>query len=98
MSSSTSPDNIHFDVETNEYTGGSTFTGTLFKNYYETYIQDVYNSKRRLTKVKANLPLKMIYNLKLNDKISLNNRTYIINSVKTNLTNGKSDFELLNVV
>lgn len=98
LSSSTSPDNIHFDVETNEYTGGSTFTGTLFKNYYETYIQDVYNNKRRLTKVKANLPLKMIYNLKLNDKISLNNRTYIINSVKTNLTNGKSDFELLNVV
>ena len=98
LSSSTSTANIHFQNEINEYTGGSTFTGTLFKNYYETYIQDVYNSKRRLTKVKANLPLKMIYNLKLNDKISLNNKTYIINSVKTNLTNGKSDFELLNVV
>lgn len=98
LSSSTSTDNIHFQNEVNEYTGGSTFTGTLFENYYKTYIQDIYNNKRRLTKVKANLPLKMIYNLKLNDKISLNNRTYIINSVKTNLTNGKSDFELLNVV
>ena len=95
---STSTDNIHFQNEVNEYTGDSTFTGTLFENYYKTYIQDIYNNKRRLTKVKANLPLKMIYNLKLNDKISLNNRTYIINSVKTNLTNGKSDFELLNVV
>lgn len=95
---STSTDNIHFQNEINEYTNDSTFTGTLFENYYKTYIQDIYNSKRRLTKVKANLPLKMIYNLKLNDKISLNNRTYIINSVKTNLTNGKSDFELLNVV
>ena len=87
LSSSTSTANIHFQNEINEYTGGSTFTGTLFENYYKTYIQDVYNNKRRLTKVKANLPLKMIYNLKLNDKISLNNRTYIINSVKTNLTN-----------
>ena len=36
--------------------------------------------------------------MKLNDKISLDNKTYKINSVKTNLTTGKSDFELLNVV
>jgi len=98
LSSSTSTDNIHFQNEVNEYTGDSTFTGTLFENYYKTYIQDVYNNKRRLTKVKAFLPLKMIYNLKLNDKISLNNNTYIINSVKTDLTTGKSDIELLNVV
>ena len=98
LSSSTSTDNIHFQNEVNEYTGTSTFTGTLFENYYKTYIQDIYNNKRRLTKVKAFLPLKMIYNLKLNDKISLNNNTYIINSVKTDLTTGKSDFELLNVV
>lgn len=98
LSSSTSTDNIHFQNEVNEYTGDSTFTGTLFENYYKTYIQDIYNNKRRLTKVKAFLPLKMIYNLKLNDKISLNNNTYIINSVKTDLTTGKSDLELLNVV
>mgnify|MGYP003146945514 CR=1 FL=1 len=98
LSSSTSTENIHFQNEVNEYTGGSTFTGTLFENYYKTYIQNVYNNKRRLTKVKANLPLKMIYNLKLNDKISLNNKTYQINSVKTDLTTGKSDLELLNVV
>jgi len=98
LSASTSTDNIHFQNEVNEYTDDSTFTGTLFENYYKTYIQDIYNNKRRLTKVKAFLPLKMIYNLKLNDKISLNNNTYIINSVKTDLTTGKSDFELLNVV
>lgn len=98
LSSSTSTDNIHFQNEINEYTGGSTFTGTLFENYYKTYITDVYNNKRRLTKVKAFLPLKMIYNLKLNDKISLNNNTYQINSIKTDLTTGKSDLELLNVV
>ena len=44
------------------------------------------------------MPLKMIYNLKLNDKVSLNNKNYLINSVKTNLITGKSEFELLNVV
>ena len=98
ISSSTSTDNIHFNLETNEYTGGSAFSGTLFENCYKTYIQDVFNNARRLTKVKAKLPLKIIYNLKLNDKISLHNRNYRINSIKTNLTTGDSDLELLNIV
>lgn len=98
ISSSTSTDNIHFDLEVNEYTGGSTFTGTLFENCYKNYIQDVFNAGRRLTKVKAKLPLKIIFDLKLNDKISLHNRNYRINSIKTNLTTGDSSLELLNIV
>lgn len=98
LATATSAANINFFNETNEYTPNSTFDETLFKNYYQDYIVEIFNAKRRLTKVTAYLPLKMIYNLKLNDKISLNNRTYKINSVKTNLTTGKSDFELLNVV
>jgi len=98
IASATSTDNIHFNLETNEFTGGSTFTGTLFENCYKTYIQDVFNNARRLTKVKAKLPLKIIYNLKLNDKISLNNRNYRINSIKTNLITGDSNLELLNIV
>ena len=97
LASGTSTENINFNAEINEYTGGSTFTGTLFENNYKTYIQSVFNNKQRLTKVKAYLPLKMIYNLKLNDKISLNNYTYRINSVTTNLITGESSLELLNV-
>ena len=98
LASGTSTSNINFFNETNEYTKTTTFTGTLFKNYYEDYITEIFSQKRRLTKLTAYLPLKMIYNMKLNDKISLDNKTYKINSVKTNLTTGKSDFELLNVV
>jgi len=40
----------------------------------------------------------MIYNLKLNDQISLNNNSYRINSITTNLTTGESSIELLNIV
>ena len=39
-----------------------------------------------------------LYNLKLNDKISLNNNNYRINSITTNLINGESNLELLNIV
>ena len=89
---------IHFQVETNEYTDTTQFTDTLFDDYYTNYISDVFNNDRRLTKVKAYLPLKIIYNLELNDRVSIGNQEYIINSLTTNLINGKSDIELLNVV
>ena len=98
ISSSTSTTNINFSLEQNEYTLDTSFTGTLFENFYKTYLTDIYNNKRRLTKVKAYIPLKMIYNLKLNDKISLNNNNYRINSITTNLTTGESSLELLNIV
>ncbi len=98
ISSSTSTTNINFSLEQNEYTLDTSFTGTLFENFYKNYLTDIYNNKRRLTKVKAYIPLKMIYNLKLNDKISLNNNNYRINSITTNLTTGESSIELLNIV
>ena len=100
---STSKVNIHFQNEINEYTareaGDPTcFTDTLFETKYKTYIQDVFNEKRRLTKVTAYLPMKVYYNLKLNDLIELGQDTYKINSLTTDLTTGKTEFELLNTI
>jgi len=99
----TSKVNIHFQNEINEYTareaGDPTcFTDTLFETKYKTYIQDVFNEKRRLTKVTAYLPMKVYYNLKLNDLIEIGQDTYKINSLTTDLTTGKTEFELLNTI
>ena len=99
----TSKVNIHFQNEINEYTareaGDPTcFTDTLFETKYKTYIQDVFNEKRRLTKVTAYLPMKVYYNLQLNDLIELGQDSYKINSMKTDLTTGKTEFELLNTI
>ena len=98
ISSGSSKKNIHFITERNEYTNGFGFTENLFDQYYSTYINDVFAEQRRITKITAYLPLKIIYNLKMNDRVSIGSQEYIINSLKTNLTNGKSDIELLNVV
>jgi len=100
---STSKVNIHFQNEINEYTaredGNSTcFTDTLFETKYKTYIQDVFNEKRRLVKVTAYLPMKVYYDLELNDLIQLGQDSYKINSMKTDLTSGKTEFELLNTI
>jgi hypothetical protein len=91
-------DTCHFSVEINEYTGGSNFDGSLFINYYEDYISDVFNAKRRLTKVKAYLPVSFLTNYTLADTLVINTKSYRINSITTNLNTGESELELLNVV
>ena len=96
FSSGTSTANINFNLEKNEYTGDSSFTGTLFQNYYSTYITNVFNIKNRLTKVKAYLPLRILLNFTLADRFDINGKRYKINSIETNLATGESNIELLN--
>ena len=95
-SSATSTKNLNFYLEINEYSLETDFTGTLFNENYLEYIQDIFNSKRRLTKLKAYLPLKIIYNLNMNDTVVINNQGYLINNLTTNLNTGESSMELLN--
>lgn len=96
FSSGTSTANINFKLEKNEYTGDSSFIGTLFQNYYSTYITNVFNTKNRLTKVKAYLPLRILLNFTLADRFDINGKRYKINSIETNLATGESNIELLN--
>lgn len=90
--------NINFQQENNEWTDTSEFSGTLFENYYKTYIQQAFNSKRRIIKLKAFLPLNIIYNIQMNDQLSINNVLYQINNANINLITGETKFELLNIV
>lgn len=98
VNSSTSKKNLNFGLEINEYTATSDFTETVFEENYKTYISAVFNNRRRLTKVNAFLPLKILYNLQMNDYITIGQQSYKINTITTNLTNGKSTLELLNNV
>ena len=94
--SSSGQQNINFGLMTNEFSPDQEFAGTLFENYYKTYIQDIFNQNNRLTKVKAFLPLKILLNLSLADRFDIINYRYKINSIKTNLATGESEIELLN--
>lgn len=91
-------ENINFNLELNEWSGGSGFDETLFNNFHSEYIIAVFNESRRITKVDAYLPLRILYNFKLNDIFIIQDREYIINSITTNLQSGKSTMELLNRV
>ncbi len=101
LASSTSSYNINFYKENNEYGALSVpsdngFTNTLFQVYYSNYITSVFNPTNRITKVSAYLPLRILLNYTLADRFVIAGNSYKINSIKTNLKNGKSDIELLN--
>ena len=93
----TDSNNLNFAAEPNEYTGG-VFDKTLFNQYYKNYIVETFSLSRRLTKFKAYLPISIILNLKLQDKIIVFENIYKINSITTNFETGLSELELINVV
>lgn len=98
LTAAESPDSIHFNLEVSEFDFSADFTSTLFNKYYKSYISDIFDNKRRVTKVKAYLPLNFLINYTLADDIKIADRRYIINSIETNLANGESNLELLNIV
>ena len=67
----------------------------LYATYYENYISNLYNPKTRLVKLKTNLPLNVINKIKLNSKLIIGKKTYIIVDMKTNLNTNDVDFTLL---
>lgn len=97
LSAATSTSNIHFNLEPNEYTFNTDFTGTLFNNYYSNYISSVFNVRKRISNFSAELPMVFLSRFTLADVIYIGVNKYIINSITTNLTSGKSKLELLNV-
>ena len=91
---------INFDNETDEWnlTDYNVNTNSLFKKFYANYVDSLFDSKKRMYKVKAYLTTEVFINMRLNDRLIINNRVFTINSIKTNLKTEVSEIELLNVV
>ena len=98
LSAATSTANINYNQENNEYDITGDFTGTLFSTYYSNYITEMFNTRRRINRFTAYLPTNILLNYELSDRFIINNISYKINSVKTNLKTGVSNLELLNEV
>jgi hypothetical protein len=67
---------------------------TLFAQYYFSYLFNLYNLKQRLINVKTIMPVGLMTNLKLNDRVIIRDKRYIINDMKSNLTSGEVDLSL----
>jgi hypothetical protein len=78
----------------------------LYFRHYKNFIDNLYNIKTRLVKVKALLPPSLLgstvtngdgipLGISLNDRLVIRNKRYLINSFTTDLTTGETDLELL---
>lgn len=87
---------INFNAEFDEFSL-QTNKESLFNNFYKTYIEDAFNPKKRITSLKAYLPMSIIYKLNLADKFIVNYNEYRINRISTNFETQKSSLELTNI-
>jgi len=68
----------------------------LFFRHYMNYIINLYNEKTRIVKLKAMFSDMFLSTLKLNDRVIIRNKRYIINQYTADLTTGETDLELIN--
>ena len=85
---------LNFGVEFSSYTL-NTVSNTLFKDYYFDYLNNLYSLKSRMVKVAMRLPYSELLALRLNDRIVIRDKRYIINSFTTDLDTFESKFELI---
>jgi hypothetical protein len=88
---------LTFGLELDPYHEQS-FSQTLYSQFWEDYITDLYSTSRRVYSFKAILPMTTIYQLKMNDKLVIAGKRYVINEVNLNLRTREATLELLNDV
>ena len=88
---------LNFGTEVDPYLLQGFSTG-LYNTYWKDYITDLYSTSRRVFQYSGQLPLGLMLALKINDKLTIDERNYIINQMKLNLTTGEAQLELLNDV
>jgi len=97
LAASTSTANKNFGLMINEYTGLPNYTGTLYNNYYSSYIENLFKESSRIIKYTAYLPLHIVLNYTLADILIINGKQYRINSLNINLINNKTQLELITI-
>jgi len=58
----------------------------------------LFDERKRITKVTAELPMSITEELQLNDDLRIFDKIYRINSITTNFDTGKSELELINIL
>jgi len=85
---------LNFGLEISSYLLEPVYN-TLFQNYYFDYLKNLYNLKSRMVKVSLRLPYSELINLRLNDRIVIRDKRYIINTFTTNLKTFEVEMELI---
>jgi hypothetical protein len=85
---------LNFGQEISSYYLNSV-PNSLFNDYYYNYLINLYSLKSRMVKVKMRLPYNELLDLKLNDRIVIRDKRYIINQFTSDLTTFEVSMELI---
>ena len=85
---------LNFNIQQSTLTNEVIDKG-LYDQYYDNYLSNIFDSKARLIKVSGILPTSLLTTLKLNDRLIIRDKRYLINTFTTDLTTGEVQFELL---
>jgi len=85
---------MNFNGEFDEFTNNLASNG-LFRKYYKNYIKSVFDKRTRLFSLKMKASVKFLLSYKMNDTLLISGDEYLINKIRTNLTTGLTDLELL---
>ena len=87
---------LHFNEEFDEWTL-QTNPNSLFNNFYIKYISGIYSPYARRYVIDCFLPSLIFSKIKLNDTIIVADVAFLIESIRTNLSSGKTSLKLLRV-
>jgi hypothetical protein len=68
---------------------------SIYSVYYSGYLNNLYARKNRMYTYKTKLPISILTSLKLNDRLIIRDKRYIINEMKSELTSGEVTFVLI---
>ena len=66
-----------------------------YQTYYQKYLVNLFNPKTRVIDLKCILPLGILTSLTLDDKLLIRDKWHRINTMKSNLTTGVVDLQLI---
>ncbi len=92
--SATEETSLHFGEEIDEFTSNSVTT-SLFENNYKKYISNLFANTSRIVNYTAIFDLNTLLRYEMNDRVIIDGNPYRFNEIKTNLTTGKSEIELI---
>ena len=86
---------LYFGEELNEAASNKSVAGFgLFNNFYKGLTSLIFDENTRKVKFSAELPQRIILQLKLSDILYISGKYYQINSIETNYLTGKSLLDL----
>lgn len=84
-----------FEAEFSTYSG-SKLNNNLYTNHYKSYVEDIFNIKKRNFVFKAVLPLHIITKIELNDTLFIKGNYYKIDKYSYNLLTNETTLNLIN--